>query len=265
MDKKILIAGGAGVLGLVGILVVSRSRRAANNEPAQDANSFMSPIMYSAPPVSGGASSADGYPLPQAAGSNALGVSSEDELMGKYLANLSLENMARIQSNIYTADTSSLSGINFGLFGGGADVTHSGNNTSVNVKFNSDPNGVNSGAFIDQEYQTVFGRTADAGGKAYWLDVFNRGTSLNTIHDNIVNSKEAQSKNPKPVSTQSSANVSQTNSGNTGTSANNQTVGNVSQLSWLINQPSSQTQTVAPQKTTVSRTTNYKRAMFDME
>lgn len=197
MDKHIMIAGGAGVLGLVGILFVrSRAARQSTTQE-QSAAAPLSPILYGPSPISGGISSGDmSSPVPMGSGmeSNAMGVSSLDDLMSKFFTNMSIENMARIQTNMYTADTSSLTGLNLGAWGGSADVIHSGNNTTLNIKPGSDPNGVNAGAFIDTEYQSLFGRAPDAAGRNFFLDAYNKGSSLSSIHSALLSSAEYQNK-----------------------------------------------------------------------
>lgn len=198
MDTKIMIAGGVGVLGLVGILLVRSRRTASNSAPVDNtaASSGLSTMLYGPPSISGGISSGDtgGYSLP-GLGMNSSGdtmsVASMDQLLAGFFANSTLENMARIQSSTYTADTSSLSGVNYGQFGGQGSVTHNPDGTVVTIKNNGDPAAPDYSAFVDSVYQSELGRAPDAGGKAFYLDSIKRGVTPYEVSQSIKNSAEA--------------------------------------------------------------------------
>lgn len=205
MDNKILIAGGVGAVGLVGFLFM-RSRRTASNSEAENApgvDAGMATMLYGAPAVGTGMMSDDiagvgagipmtGMPMDASAGMGA-GFNLE-ALMTQAFTNASMENMARIQSSIYTADTSSLAGINYGLFGGSGSVTHNPDGTVVTVKQNNDPSAPDYSAFLDGIYREALGRDPDASGKAFYLDAIKRGETPLNVATSIRTSAEAASR-----------------------------------------------------------------------
>lgn len=190
-----MIAGGVGAVGLAGFLFL-RSRRTAPVEEKQEAG-FSLPMLYSQTPISGGISS-DAFSAAGSGGAstpvtNAPGVSM-DSLFTSMFANSHLENMMRIQTDQYTANTDALANINYGQFGGSAEVSHSGNTTTLAVNQNMNPNSPNYAKFLEAEYQKSLGRAPDAGGMAFWLDGIKNGVPLAKIAADIRNSPEALAK-----------------------------------------------------------------------
>lgn len=187
MDKKILIGGG--IAGVVLILVVVKARATPAHQVALDTSATGQPaLLYAPPTISNSGINPDGGgggggPLPSVSDTTGLGVGDLNSLLSGMLTNSLNLGTQQIQSGLYASDSNALAGINLGSLGGSASLSHTNNGTTFNVN-PTDPNASNK-AYVESLYQNVFGRSADPGGEAYWVNAINSGESYDKVAQNF--------------------------------------------------------------------------------
>lgn len=215
--NKYLIAGGAVVVGLVGLAVVRRHRAASSQDDGSQDVQVSGPVSGGYAPVQygvgamGGSVDTSGINVPQASinapvtastDANAPGVSDFGSLLTDYMKGVISNQHFSILSNEHISDATTLAGIDFGG-NGTATVSHSDTGTTLSVQATLDPLESQRKSFVDSLYSTLLNRTPDAGGEAYWIgQLRDHVLSQDQVVQNFYNSDEYKKLHSSDSSTQ---------------------------------------------------------------
>lgn len=208
MDKKIIIAGGVGVVVIGGFIFMRAKNKAAVERANSDGQasaiqstgsipSYESSVYSSMLPISGGMTSQSYTSAPSdpanSGSTNSGGGFDFGAVLSSIMGNQAANQSAQVKANATTSDSAILSGI-IGNNSGGT-ISHTGDGTVINI---NKPSRTVQEQILDQTYMELLGRKPDVSGEAFWENklINESGFGIANLAQALKDSPEYKAKHP---------------------------------------------------------------------